>query len=624
MAIDLEKYRKATSTQATSTKPVDLSKYKKASPTSFESERNTGLSGFLGKARDVATSVIGGGKLALGAGLGLAAPKVQSSLSNAEQQGSDIELSLVKRINEKRKKGEDASELQKQLGLLKGNLSSTRTTQENFVGALPSNKEVIGSSVRLAGTVAAPAATSRLGNLFGVGKATTVGAGILRGAGAGAATGAIEGGIQGAGMGIEKEKGALGVLGSAAIGAGVGIATGGVLGGLTGGISTKLRQHKAFNEELGRVIRENPDATTAKYKLSGEGKIVSDPVAKEAIKQGMDDGVVATVKGSSPADKAKMSAMVDILEKGKRDPRFAATNRPSDVIGDSVLERFKIVNTTNKNAAKQLDTVAKTLAGKKADPTPAVQAFIDDLDSLGIRFNKGKAVYQGSQIEGLTEPQAIIDRIVKRMNEVSDDAYELHNLKKFIDEQVTYGKTTAGLSGKTVNALKGLRHNLDGILDSSFPEYNSVNTTFSTTRDVLDDLMTAAGTRFDPTDANANARLGTLARRILSNAQSRTEVLNAMQKLQTVAEANGGKFSDDVISQIVFVNDLERLFGTSAPTSLAGEVSKGIKEASGIVGKMKSADGLGSLGLQIGAETIENARNITPEGLTTSIRALLK
>lgn len=624
MAIDLEKYRKATTTPATSTKPVDLSKYKKASPTSFEPERKTGLSGFLGKARDVATSVIGGGKLAIGAGLGLAAPKVQSSLSNAEQKGSDIELSLVKRINEKRKKGEDASELQKQLGLIKGNLSSARTTQENFVGALPSTKEVVGSSLRLGGTLAGGAIASKAGNLFGVGKASTVGAGILRGAGAGAATGAIEGGIQGAGMGIEKEKGALGVLGSAAIGAGVGIATGGVLGGLTGGISTKLRQHKAFNEELGRVIRENPDATTAKYKLSGEGKIVSDPVAKEAIKQGMDDGVVATVKGSSPADKAKMSAMVDILEKGKRDPRFAATNRPSDVIGDSVLERFKIVNTTNKNAAKQLDTVAKTLAGKKADPTPAVQAFIDDLDSLGIRFNNGKAVYQGSQIEGLTEPQAIIDRIVKRMNEVSDDAYELHNLKKFIDEQVTYGKTTAGLSGKTVNALKGLRHNLDGILDSSFPEYNSVNTTFSTTRDVLDDLMTAAGTRFDPTDANANARLGTLARRILSNAQSRTEVLNAIQKLQTVAEANGGKFSDDVISQIVFVNDLERLFGTSAPTSLAGEVSKGIKEASGIVGKMKSADGLGSLGLQIGAETIENARNITPEGLTTSIRALLK
>ncbi len=274
--------------------------------------------------------------------------------------------------------------------------------------------------------------------------------------------------------------------------------------------------------------------------------------------------------------------------------------------------------------SKRLDNIAKELAGKKADPSTAVQSFIDDLDSLGIKFEKGKAVYQGSQIEGLTEPQAVIDRIVKRMSEVSDDAYELHNLKKFIDEQVTYGKTAGGLTGKTVNALKGLRHNLDSVLDKSFPEYNAVNTTYSTTRNAIDDFMTAAGTRFNPSDANANTRIGTLARRILSNAQSRAEVLNALQKLQDVAEANGGKFSDDIISQTVFVNDLERLYGTQAPTSLAGEVSKGVQKATGLMGKMKSSEGLGSLALQLGAEGIEKARNITPEGLTSSIRALLK
>ena len=607
----------------------------------FEQKKPTS---FLGKARDFATSIIGGGKLAQGLGQAIAAPGIQKDISKEQRETEALQQKLLTRIREKRTAGEDVSRLEKALKDSQRLSSSLSASQKNFGESLVSGKEIAGSALRLGTTLAGGAlfggvskggsfglqagkGLSRfggVGNLFGARQATSFGAGALRGAGAGAVSGGIFGAAQGAGVGLEEEKDLGGVVKSSLTGGAIGAATGGAIGAVTGGLGGLFKGRKIRRQETKRILETKADATVAKSKLTPQGKVVKDPVAREAIKQGFDEGVVATVKNSSPTDKVKMNRMVNILEKGKRDPTFGAVNRPSDVIGDSVLERFKVVNTANKTSAKQLDIVAKNLKGQRADPIQAVNTFVEKLDDLGVKFKKGKPVYQGSQIEGLKEPQKIIDLVVKRMNNVSDDAFEIHNLKKFIDEQVSFGKSSGGLTGKTENILKGLRKGLDEVLDSNFTEYNKVNTTFATTKKVMDDFIRSAGARFDPSVANANARIGTLARRILSNTQSRTEVLNSMQALQDIAKVNGGKFSDDIIAQTVFVDDLERLFGTQARTSLAGEVSKGVQQARGLTGKLKSAQGLGDIALQLGAEGIEKARNINPEGLLKSIRALLK
>jgi len=620
----------------------DTSKQRPAYLTGNQFEQKKPTS-FLGKARDFTASVIGGGKLAQGLGQSIVAPKIQKGFEEQTTSAYKLQDQLLQRIKDKKKLGEDTSRLEKALkksGELNKYLGDL---QSDFSESLVSNKEVVGSALRLGGTLAGGALVSgvskgkiglqaskgltRVGGinkLFGMGKATTFTGGALRGAGAGATAGAVEGAIHGAGFGLEENKDLKGVAKSSGVGALIGGATGGALGLLTGGITGKIRGKKTFQEETKKILETKPNSTVAKYKLSGEGKVVNDTVAKEAVKQGIDEGTVATIKGSSATDKLKMNKMLDILEEGKVDPKFAATNRPSDIVGDSVLERFTIVNKANQASAKQLNTVAKGLKGQTVDPTEAVQSFMSKLDDLGITFKKGKAIYSGSQIEGLTEPQKIIDTIVKRMNNVSDDAYEIHNLKKFIDEQVTYGKTSGGLAGRTEGILKGLRNNLDKILDKTFKKYNAVNTTYATTRNAIDDFITSAGTKFDPNLPNANARVGTLMRRILSNAQSRTNVLNAMQSLQEVAEANGGKFTDDVITQTVFVNDLERLFGTQAPTSLAGEVSKGVQKGIGWAGKLKSAGGIVDLVGQAGASGIDKLRNVNMEGLSQATRNLLR
>lgn len=584
----------------------------------FEAEPSKG---FFEKARDVTVGFLGGGKLAEGLGQAIAAPKVQAGLDDAFNSAVKIETDLMKKIRQRKAEGADTARLESALTQLRSSMDVNADAQKDFTDSLVTDKEVIGSALRLAGTFAGPKIGAGVASKVG-GAGTGVVEGVKQGAKIGAATGVIEGGIHGAGVGLEQNKDAAGIAGSAIVGSALGGVTGGVLGGAIGGVTGRMKANQEFAKKTEELLTTKPDSTVAKYKLEGS-KVVNDPLAKEAIKQGFDEGNVSIIKGASTADKSKFSKAVDILEKGQTDPKYKAVNRPSDVIGDSVLERFKVVNNANKAAGKQLDVVAKGLQGKQANPTPAVQAFIDDLDDLGVQFKNGKAVYSGSQIEGLKEPQKIIDLVVKRMNSVSDDAYEMHKLKKFIDEQVTFGKTSGGLTGRSESILKGLRTNLDDILDNTFTDYNQVNTTYATTRNAIDDFMTSAGSRFDPTAKNANARVGTLARRILSNAQSRTEVLNAMQNLQDVAEANGGKFADDIVSQTVFVNDLERMFGTNAPTSLAGEVTKGVQRAKTVTGKLRQSEGLFDLALDLGAEGIEKARGIDEEGAIKAIRALL-
>lgn len=569
---------------------------------------------FWEKARDFTVGVIGGGKVAEGAGMALAAPQVQGQLSEAQQLNSNIELDLVKRIREKEQLGEDTSRLQTALQSIRATNLSLQDAQADFVGALPTDKQVIGSAVRLGTTLATPFATKA----FTGGK---VASGTLAGAKQAAGIGAVEGAIQGAGIGAEQNLSTAGIIGSAVTGG----VTGGALGGVVGGVTGRMKASQELKRVKENLIKTNPDSTVAQYTLNGKNQIVKDKVAQEVIKQGLDEGTVATIKGSNLADKKAMQKALDIVEKRMtegRGSKYSALNRSSDVVGETAMKRFSAVNTIKNEAGKQLDGVAKTLKGQVADPIPAVQSFIDDLSDLGVTFKNGKAVFKGSQIEGVKPAEQLISKVIQRMNAVGDDAFELHNLKKFIDEQVNYGKLAEGLSGRTESIIKGLRANIDGILDNTFPQYNQVNTQYSTAKNAVDNFLDVAGAKFDISSPNAEKQIGTLMRRILSNAQSRVQVTDAMQGLQDVAKTFGKEFDDDIISQLVFVDELERVFGSQAPTSLQGLGEK-VARGKDIATKMKSAQGVVDLALQLGGEQIDKVTGKNQQNLIKALRQIL-
>lgn len=393
-----------------------------------------------------------------------------------------------------------------------------------------------------------------------------------------------------------------------------------------GDVAEKVKEvfttQSPVKQEIAKKIQEgSPDVDTAKYELTDTGKVKADTQAREAVKQGFDEGVIAAVKASSPADKKKMQQMADTMQKSKRNKRFAMQNRPSDIAGDSLLERFRVVNRENRKSGKALDREANKLKGEKVDFSSAVNSFRDDLEGMGVTLSDDfTPSFKGSDIEGIDAAEGAINKVITRMKKGEDlDAYDIHRMKKFIDENVTYGKAGEGLKGKTERVLKKLRRNLDKSLDDNFDSYKKVNDTYSETITAIDALQDAAGKKIDLKGENADKAVGTVLRRLMSNAQSRVSLMDSVENLEALSKKYGGKHEDDILNQMLFADELDSVFGPTARTSLAGETGKAFKKGADVVRR-----GPYDAALDLAGDVVEKVRGINEEGAFKSIKELLK
>ena len=95
---------------------------------------------------------------------------------------------------------------------------------------------------------------------------------------------------------------------------------------------------------------------------------------------------------------------------------------------------------------------------------------------------------------------------------------------------------------------------------------------------------------------------------------------DAIEQLQSTASKYGQTFDDDVVTQALFVDELERVFGPAARTSLQGEVEKGARRAA--TGLLQG-DSKGMI-VEAAGRAIEHARGINEESAMATIRQLLK
>jgi hypothetical protein len=298
---------------------------------------------------------------------------------------------------------------------------------------------------------------------------------------------------------------------------------------------------------------------------------------KEARKQGFDDSVTTLIANASNTDKRKMARMVQIVEAGKGDARKKALTRTADVAGDALVKKIEFVRGNNDQAGKQLGRVAKGLKGEKVNVNGAINNFMNDLDELGVSFDeKGKPVFEGSQIEGVSPAESLINKIALRIKRnPTPDALEAHQFKKFIDENVAFGKSAAeGLSGKTERVVKKLRSEINESISSISDDYKQANKQFSDTITALDDLQDVAGRKLDFQGINADKAAGVLLRSQTNNTKGRANLLTAIKNLEDTAQKYGGSFDDDILNLSIMSDELDRIFGTGARTSLRGEVGK--------------------------------------------------
>lgn len=347
--------------------------------------------------------------------------------------------------------------------------------------------------------------------------------------------------------------------------------------------NTKNSVVQASRQKIGEKIRDGVgDAETAKFDIDAADNVVKSAEAKSAISQGYDEAVVASLHSANPSDLRNMLSMVDKAEQGSKNARFAAENRPSDVVGSSLGKRIQHVKRVNKAAGREVDAAARSLRGQPVDVSAAVDKFSSALRDKGVGIDpqSGKLSFKGSDFEGLSGPEGALNRLLERMlNTEAPDAHAAHRLKKYIDENVTFGKSGEGLGGQAERMLKDFRHDLNESLKAQFPQYARANQRYSDTIQVLDDFQQVAGQRMDLFGPNADKAIGTLSRRLMSNAQSRVNLIDSMAEVESVAKRYGARFDDDIILQTMFADELGRVFGAAAKTSLQGDIEKAASSA---------------------------------------------
>jgi hypothetical protein len=367
------------------------------------------------------------------------------------------------------------------------------------------------------------------------------------------------------------------------------------------------------------------DNIAAKYMIDGANKVVADPSAREVIKQGtrtdtFPEGLVAMIKGSSGQDKVQMAKSLDIIESGMTNFRKAQDNRPGKVVGETVMELFDSVRAENIKAGKAVGKSAKSLAGQQVNLSSPVASFLDDLDKLGVRVDGKKLNFFDSVIEGDKGAENILKAVWPRLQRLQNnpDGFKSHNFKKFIDTKIEAGKksTVNPLTRDAQKVAENLRKNVNETLREFSPAYKEANVNFSETVGVLDKFTKTAGTNFNPDSPFATEFTGKLARRLLSNVQSRETLMESLLNLETVARKFGGKFDGDIGTQILFIDELEKTFGSFARTGISSEVAKGLGKA--------ARGSKAEIAADIGGKIIDKAQRLNEQQTLKALRGLVE
>lgn len=377
----------------------------------------------------------------------------------------------------------------------------------------------------------------------------------------------------------------------------------------------------ASKAKIRKAIESGDDDVMAKYVIDGANKIKSNPAGRQALKQGVDEGIAGPISVASSADKAAVNRMLDVIEKGRKSKQFRTLNRPSDILGDTIVKRYDALKEVNKEAAKNLDRVANDLKGQTVNIDDALGTFFDDLETLGVSIGDDfDPIYSPLSIEEIGPAKNFIEKTLKRLKIAGDDAYNIHRLKKLIDEDVAFGKAGEGLTGNTERIVKILRRNLNKSLGNLSDEYKSVNTQFSDTIEAMNNFGKAAGTRFNPDSPNVSKQVGQRARLMLGRRQVRTDLIDSLYDLDKVAQKYGKTFDDSVGLQVSTVDELERLFPSFAPTSFEGQIERAVAKA----GRAAADKNIIGIVIEAGAKAAEKTRGINEKNLIKSLRKLVE
>ena len=400
--------------------------------------------------------------------------------------------------------------------------------------------------------------------------------------------------------------------------------------GLTGGVIPKIKlPNVKLPKSRNKAMMAIADSAPEKIQKSFTKKLGEDRfqphifgMVKEARKQGFDDSVTTLIANASATDKRKMLRQIGIVEAGKGNARTKALTRTADVAGDALVKKINYVKANNKQAGKQLGRVAEGLKKEKVNISEPVNNFFKNLDEMGVKVEDGNINFTDSLIEFSGPAKTLVSNtLTKLKRKPNPSAFEAHQFKKFLDEDLKHGKKLeGGVSGKVESVLGDLRRGVNESIGEVSPKYKQANKQFSDTIVSLDDLQDVAGRKLDFSGPHADKAAGTLLRSQTNNTKGRANLLTAIKNLEDTAQKYGGSFDDDILNLSIFSDELDAVFGSGARTSLRGEVGKAGVDTAIDVSQMTIPGAL-AVGAKAGAKRI---RGINEANQLKAIKKLLK
>ena len=349
------------------------------------------------------------------------------------------------------------------------------------------------------------------------------------------------------------------------------------------------------------IRRGNPNIENVTKALDASGEIITRPASKRAVKVLGGDhvakGTVSVIENMNSASKSQLNKMLNNIERGRKEPLFGDANRPSDILGQSVLNRAKQVSLINKKAGETIGNTAKSLKDVNVDISPANNQFFNSLNELGVTFSRAD--------DGWVTPDFSRSKFIggsqKEMTVLINDlldgapAFEVaHKLKRTIRDNIDFDTGGTGqIKGASQQLLKDLSRGIDDVLDITSPKYKKANESFAKTIKLKEGFDKLAGKDIDiGTDLSAEI-LGGKAMRLDSNAVSRTAIKKLFLDADDVLGEFGIKFKDDIPSLIHVTGKLNDAFKLSPGGSLKGNIISGgldvAEAASGPIGAARVA-----------------------------------
>lgn len=358
-------------------------------------------------------NITGVTKLGQGIAAAINAPRNQRLQNEGNAEANRIRDELTTAITEGKKAGRDTTRLERALAQHNEANRIFNADMVDMADQGVTNRDVIGSAVRTAGTIAsfgtygagAQGATSfaRLRNVppgLKLTSATSALKGAVEGAKvaakAGAKSGTIFGALQGLGLGIQdEEKGAAEVAGQAVTGGVTGGIAGGIVGGLIGAVGGALQARANFRAQLEEKIGSNTNSpyvermkTAAKEtadELGDSAQEVKIIKARNAVKSSealpIDDAIAA---GDITPDQIYKDPTNKILQ-----PEFAKgrvldvrlkLNAAQPGLGDDFARGIDINNTTYDEIVQRgldkLDEVEKGVRTVERAGTPSAETAL--------------------------------------------------------------------------------------------------------------------------------------------------------------------------------------------------------------------------------------------------------